>query len=289
MDDYHRYDREERKELPFTPLHPDCNYVETMEQHLQLLAVGQPVLKPVYDHSSGRLVRPELVEPRDFVIAEGLLPLHSKLARACFDVTVFLDPLESLRQRWKVKRDTAERGYEQSEVLAELERREAESERFIRPQRAHAAVVVRFAPIEERGETLDDPPSAMLLLRPTIPQPDLSGVLGEDTREAVHLKLIRDEDGKPVDALHVHHHAPRPLIRRVEDAIWDSLGVDWEMPETLGTLSDGSRSEPLALTQLIILYHILRASPVVPDPDELIGVPRVNRPSPAPTGGATDG
>ena len=24
-DDYHRYDREERKSLPFTPLHPKCN------------------------------------------------------------------------------------------------------------------------------------------------------------------------------------------------------------------------------------------------------------------------
>ncbi|MGB8201181.1 MAG: zeta toxin family protein [Pseudonocardiaceae bacterium] len=26
VDDYHRYDRHERKTLPFTALHPDCNY-----------------------------------------------------------------------------------------------------------------------------------------------------------------------------------------------------------------------------------------------------------------------
>ena len=52
-DDYHRYDREERRGLPFTALHPDCNHVEIMEQHLQLLASGQPILKPVYDHSTG--------------------------------------------------------------------------------------------------------------------------------------------------------------------------------------------------------------------------------------------
>ena len=25
VDDYHRYDRQERKSLPFTALHPDCN------------------------------------------------------------------------------------------------------------------------------------------------------------------------------------------------------------------------------------------------------------------------
>src|SRR3989337_1131127 len=48
-DDYHRYDREERKELPFTPLHPDCNYIDIMEQHLQHLAMGEPILKPIYN------------------------------------------------------------------------------------------------------------------------------------------------------------------------------------------------------------------------------------------------
>src|SRR5919202_3056989 len=49
VDDYHRYDRQERKNLPFTPLHPECNYIEVMEQHLQLLALGHPILKPVYN------------------------------------------------------------------------------------------------------------------------------------------------------------------------------------------------------------------------------------------------
>jgi uridine kinase len=97
VDDYHRYDRQERKGLPFTALHPDCNYVQIMEQHLQLLATGQPVLKPIYDHHTGQLIRPELIEPTDFVIVEGLLPLHTRLAQACFDITVYLDPPEHIR------------------------------------------------------------------------------------------------------------------------------------------------------------------------------------------------
>src|SRR5581483_2338790 len=173
VDDYHRYDRVERKGLPFTPLHPACNYVDVMEQHMQLLALGQPVLKPVYNHRTGTLDRPVLVEPSEFVIAEGLLPLHTRLARACFDVTVYLDPPEIIRRRWKVQRDTSKRGYTDEEVSAELVRREPESAAYIRPQRAHADIVVRFAPIEERGETPDDPLSAYVLLRPTIAHPDL--------------------------------------------------------------------------------------------------------------------
>ncbi|MGI8576015.1 MAG: phosphoribulokinase [Egibacteraceae bacterium] len=263
VDDYHRYDRQERKEKSFTPLHPDCNYIGIMEQHLQLLATGEPVLKPVYDHSNGTLVRPELVEPAECVIVEGLLPLHSPLSRACADITVYLDPPEEIRRRWKVSRDTKERGYTEEEVLAALEKREHESEEFIRPQRAQADIVVRFGPIEGRGDPPDTPLSATLLLRPTIPHPDLSGVIDDDGGP-VHLKLIRDRDGRPVDALHIHGYAPASEIATVKKLIWEELTRDEPVPETLGEIGDGVHSEPLALTQLILLHHLLRASGLSP-------------------------
>src|SRR2546422_8036099 len=188
VDDYHRYDREERKGLPFTALHPACNYVEIMEQHLQLLALGQTVLKPVYNHGTGRLDRPVLVEPRDLVVAEGLLPLSTAVARACFDVRVYLDPPEAVRHAWKIKRDTGKRGYSVEQVEAELVRREPESAAFIRPQRAHADVVVSFAPLVARGESPDHSPSATILLRPTIPHPNLAGIITDDVSETIHLK-----------------------------------------------------------------------------------------------------
>ena len=92
-------------------------------------------------------MRPVLVEPRDFVIVEGLLPLHTKLARACFDITVYLDPPEEIRREWKLRRDTADRGYTREQVLAELERREPESAAYIRPQRQWADIAIRFAPV----------------------------------------------------------------------------------------------------------------------------------------------
>lgn len=261
VDDYHRYDRQERKGLSFTALHPDCNYVGIMEQHLQLLATGQPILKPVYDHDTGQLTRPELIEPRDFVIVEGLLPLHTKLTRACFDVTVYLNPPEEVRRDWKIKRDTQKRGYSVDQVLAELDRREEESEAFIRPQRAFADLVVRFAPIAGRDDPPGTPLSAEVLLRPTIQHPDLSQVLSKGDQRAIHLKLARDEGGRPVDALHVHGYAPRAESEVVEKAIWSQLGVEaGDPPATLGILDGTDRSEPLAITQLLVLYHLLEAT-----------------------------
>jgi phosphoribulokinase len=303
VDDYHRYDRVERKEKPFTPLHPECNYIDIMEQHLQLLAMGNPILKPVYNHEDGTLDRPVLVEPREFVIIEGLLPLHSKLSRACFDCTVYLDPPEPVRFQWKVKRDTSKRGYEPDEVKKDLLKREVESAAFIRPQRANADIVVRFGPIEGRDELPDGLThafrpgvpkaeaaedleayrdecaqrfeesweamekwetanqtslSATLLLRPTIAHPNLNRILTDEHREAMHLKLDRDEFDKPVDALHIHSYARRETTREVEEEIWKDLAVDEDVPESLGRIDQGERSEPLAITQLILLYHLIQ-------------------------------
>jgi len=260
VDDYHRYDRDERRGKPFTALHPDCNYIEIMEQQLQLLASGQPILKPVYDHSSGRLVRPELIEPREFIIVEGLLPLHTKLLRACLDVTVYLNPPEEIRRRWKIERDVAKRGYTPEQVVAELDAREPDSERFIRPQRSEADIVVRFAPITGRSAPQDTALSAELLLRPTIPHPDLTTIFSEVRTKAMHLKLIRDEQGRPVDALHIHGYVPREESLILENTIWAKLGAQAPLPDCLGQILAGRRSEPLAVTQLLMLSHLLEAA-----------------------------
>jgi phosphoribulokinase len=258
VDDYHRYDRAERKSLPFTPLHPDCNYIDIVEQHLQLLALGRPILKPVYDHSVGEFTRPEYVEPKEFVIVEGLHPLATKLTRACFDVMVFLDPPEEIRYDWKIARDTGKRGYTPEQVIADLERREPESEEFIRPQRRFADLVVRFAP-SLRTEPPSDTLSAEVLLRPTIQHPSLSSVLTDDNRTAMHLKIIRDKDGTPTDCLHVHGYTSTEDAQQLEKAIWEELEAPGAPPAGLGAINPGERSEPLALTQLILLYHLLQA------------------------------
>jgi phosphoribulokinase len=259
-DDYHAYDRVERKELPFTPLHPDCNYLDIMEQHLQLLAMGRPILKPVYNHATGTLDRPEYVEPKEFVIVEGLHPLATKLSRACFDVTVFLDPPEEIRHQWKVQRDTAKRGYTEEQVLADLVKREPESAAYIRPQRKYADIVARFAPIATRNDPPGTPLSAELMLRPTIPHPSLAGILTDDHRTAMHLKIMRDADGTPTDCLHVHGHASTEEARQLEKLIWAELDSAGGPPDSLGKITEEQRSEPLAITQLILLYHLLLAA-----------------------------
>jgi phosphoribulokinase len=47
----------------------------------------------------------------------------------------------------------------------------------------------------------------------------------------------------------------------VEKAIWAQLSRDHaaSIPDTLGTVGDDVRSEPLAIAQLLLVWHLLEA------------------------------
>lgn len=261
-DDYHKYDRAERAGLPFTALHPDCNYMDIMELQVERMHYGQPILKPVYDHATGCLVRPEYVVPREFVIVEGLLGFSTPVLRQFYDIKVFLDPPEELRYDWKIKRDTTKRGYTRDQVLAELAKREADSREFIRPQRDFADIVVRFTASETIVEA-NPPLDARLVLRPTLPHPDLTYLVDQSKRSdrAIRLTLGRDA-GRPVDFLEIEGHVADEHVLELEQVIQAHLpdeprldiGHHGEYVEAGVT----RRSSSLALTQLLLTYHVLR-------------------------------
>lgn len=231
-DDYLRFSRGELARMACTAAHPDCHHVDILEQHLQLLATGQPVLKPVYDHRAGGPAPPELVAPRDIVIVHGLLPLHNRLARACFDMAVYLDAPTDRRAH-------------------------PDPQRFIRPQRDHADVVVRFGPIATRDDPPGTPLSAELTLRPTIRQPDLTEILRPEVTRTMHLRLARDSDGTPVDSLHIHGYTGPEHNAAAEQSMWRALGDPrTEIPASLGCIGPGVRSTPLAITQMILLHYL---------------------------------
>ncbi|MGE5655398.1 MAG: phosphoribulokinase [Actinomycetota bacterium] len=266
-DDYHRYDRKQRTEIGITALHPDCNYLDIMQQHLTLLRTGQAILKPIYSHGTGTFTPPEYIKPSKFVIVEGLLGYATRAARDCYDVKVYLAPPESLRAQWKVKRDTMKRGYSQEQVLAELEKREPDSEEFIRPQRKFADVIVTFyPPHEEDVSTLN----VRLVLRPTIPHPDFTEILDQGSpnfQPAIRLGLDRDM-GKPVDVLEVDSHATDEQVKELEMILCNELPHlrsfcssqgNIEIGKLIGTTGETLQSYPLALTQLLIAYHMMKA------------------------------
>ena len=262
-DDYHKYDRKERAERNITALHPDCNYLDIMELQIERLHYGQPILKPHYDHNTGTLVRPDYVNPKEFVILEGLLGYYTPNMCNFYDVKVYLRPPEDLRKAWKVKRDTSKRGYTEQAVLDEMVKREPDSEAFIRPQTKNADIIIEFYPQEGADYKNPGPLNVRLVMRPTIPHPDLT-FLAENKEfhnAGIRFTLGRDA-GKPVDILEIDGKVSPEYAKEVEKKIWDHLPELKPIPyDQFGIYMDRDtprHSDSLAITQLLLTYHLLR-------------------------------
>jgi len=258
-DDYHRYDRKQRAERGVTPLHPECNYLDIIGQHLRLLRDNHAILKPTYRHQDGTFGPPVYLQPARFVITEGLLAFANQAMCEMFDVRVFLDPPEDLRRQWKVQRDCSRRGYTTDQVLAELDRREPDSEAFIRPQRHHADVVVSFQPSTGADQ---DHLDARLTLRNTLPQPDVSEVIADAEEDGL---ILVERPGE--QELHVPGLIRPARAQEIEEAIWERMHFARHLrQQRLGEFTIGTelhRSDSLALIQLLILYHVVTARAVV--------------------------
>jgi phosphoribulokinase len=258
-DDYHRYDRRQRSERGITPLHPDCNYMDIMAQHLRHLRRGEAILKPVYVHADGTFGPPVYVDPNPFAVVEGLLGYHDAAMRDCYDVRVYLAPPEDLRRRWKVQRDTSRRGYTTDQVA-----RRARPARG-RLGRAHPS------PGAPRGHGRGLP-AGRGRRRPRRARRtgDPARLAASPRPRAVH----RLRQGR--------HHARGARVgappgdprrdgprhgRRDREAIWSKLHFATHLrSERLGEYTIGTdlhRSESLALVQLLILYHLVTAKAAV--------------------------
>ena len=262
-DDYHRYNRKQRKELGITPLNPACNYLDIMTQHLRLLRAGEPILKPHYNHSLGDFGPPQYIVPKPFLIVEGLLGMYWQEMRNAYSVRVFLNPPEELRRRWKIRRDTTQRGYAEADVLRELDIREPDSAAYIRPQQYYADVVVSFYPgaTSQPQQSDDAHLNVRLTLYGTLPHPDLSEVIAEDQSGCVRATLGR-EAGRAVEYLEIDGAIPDESAAAFERCILDHLEASGAAPlADLGQFSDPQirHSLPLALTQLLLVYHLLHA------------------------------
>lgn len=262
-DDYHSLSRAQRHEMGITALHPDANFLDIAEQQIQLLRDGQPILKPVYDHATGVCNRFEYIEPREIIIVEGLLSYATRAMRDCFDVKIYLEPDEDLRIKWKLQRDTTERGYSPERVMEVIERRTEDVAAYIHPQRTFADVVVSFYPPDSNHAETGAHLNVRHTLRPTLPHPDLTPVL-DAAKKGFRLELARDIDGKPVDVLDIHGDISDDRAKAGEDLLWNLIPEAQHLRENVGQFRDAENhtalSHPLALSELLITYHMVKAA-----------------------------
>ncbi len=133
---------EERVELNYD--HPDSLETELLIEHLDTLAGGVPIPRPVYDfalHLRSTDVVP--VAPADVILVEGILVLAEKDLRQRLDLKIYVDTDPDLRLARRLERDIRERGRSVSSVL----RQYFESVRpmhleFVEPSKRYADLII---------------------------------------------------------------------------------------------------------------------------------------------------
>lgn len=142
LDDYHILDREGRRRTGITPLSPKANNFSLLEEHIGLLKQGKAIEKPVYNHDSGKIEGPVPFEPSGIFILEGLHTFSTEKLRNLVDFSIYVNPATDVKYAWKIYRDVKLRGYREEEVLAELESRRCDYEKYVMPQRQYADAVI---------------------------------------------------------------------------------------------------------------------------------------------------
>jgi len=264
LDDYHSLDRRERGLVGITGLNPRATDFALMENQLLALKQGQTIRKPVYDHSNGTFGPPEELRARDVVIVQGLHPFLVSGIRGLFDLKVWLDPEEELKHRWKVQRDVAKRGYTEEAVRKEIDARRPDVENYIAPQIRDADLIVHFYRPEGRED--DEHLNVRIIQRSTLPRLNLDGLLNE-AANGLRVSLTGD-NGTGAEILEIDGDLDPEAASGLEDRIWAHMDERHQQmrhlaPDQLGAFTDGvlrsHHSDPLALTQLLLVHRILSA------------------------------
>jgi uridine kinase len=253
-DDYHLWDRQKPMWQVMTHLNPMANDLEAYAGDLLALTDGRAIQSRHYDHQTGKMSHPVRVGSNDFIIASGLHALYLPILRNCYDLSIYLDIDEGLRRHLKLRRDVTQRGHTEARVLSALERREPDSERFVRPQAQHADVVMSLMPIHPRmleGVGVTHPPRFKLQVRSRngLNEASLSRVLVGVC--GLHVDMNIGADGAEVE-----------LTIEGETSAEDiALAAQMLLPRIVAFLDICPRWEDgvLGLMQLVALSHINQA------------------------------
>ena len=146
MDAYYRnftqLPLEERRRVNWD--HPDAFDLGLLADHLDRLAAGEAIDKPVYDFvSHTRSDRVERIPPADVVVIDGILLFVDEAVRARCDVKVFVDADADIRLIRRIRRDMTARGRPLDEILTQyLSTVQPMHQQFVEPSKRYADVII---------------------------------------------------------------------------------------------------------------------------------------------------
>jgi uridine kinase len=143
-DRYHKWERGDSNWGYVTHLNPKANYIEKMNEDVFNLKIGKEIFQVDYDHTTGTFTEEQRIDPSNNLIVCGLHTIYNKESNSIYDIKIYMDPQEELKQKWKIKRDVLERGYTIEKVLDSIKKRDKDFIDHILPQKDNADMIIRF-------------------------------------------------------------------------------------------------------------------------------------------------
>lgn len=125
--------------------HPDSIEHTLLEEHVQSLADGKLIDRPIYDFTTHTRVphRTETVSPAPVLIVEGILALHYPGLRALYDFSIYVNAPNQLCLNRRIYRDMRERGRTEESVRAQFETTARPmADLYVVPSAKHASITV---------------------------------------------------------------------------------------------------------------------------------------------------
>lgn len=124
--------------------HPLAFDTDLLINHIQTLADGNAIEKPIYDFSQHtRAADTVRVESRDIIIIEGIMIFEDKRLRDIMDIKIFVDTDADIRIIRRITRDIRERGRTLETVIGQyLSTVKPAHEQFIEPTKKFADLII---------------------------------------------------------------------------------------------------------------------------------------------------
>ncbi len=162
-DDYHRWDRRNASWRMVTHLNPRANDLQRFFADIHSVMHGKRIVRRRYQHHDGHFSQRFTEKSRRILIVSGLHTLLSGEMNARFDVRVFMEMDEHLRAFFKCRRDSGVRGHTYDAVVAEMQRRGPDGQRYIAPAKKHADIIFTRTAVHPVcvAQGIDTPPSIL--------------------------------------------------------------------------------------------------------------------------------
>lgn len=158
-DGEHKWERGNKNWETLTHLDPRANNIYSQANHILDLKNNKTIQRSDYKHDTGTFTDLIKIKPKEYIALSGLHPYYLPKMRKTIDLKIFLDTDETLRNFWKIKRDTIKRGYTIDKIINQIEFRREDAIKYIQPQKNYSDLIFNYYPTDEINlENLDFEP-----------------------------------------------------------------------------------------------------------------------------------